>query len=92
MSPYRLPIASFWGRSELSVSSWIVTNVDRKPHHGVWRPSYTKAANVLLKLARNLIDRASDGRLDQWAGGVIGAVIADCHACTSAMAADLHSL
>jgi hypothetical protein len=31
-------------------------------------PPIPKAANVLLKLARNLIDRASDGRLDQWTG------------------------
>jgi hypothetical protein len=48
------PYRKFLGRIELSVSGWIVTNVDRQPHNdGVRHPSYTEAAKALLKLARN---------------------------------------
>jgi hypothetical protein len=71
------PYRKFLGRIELSVSGWIVTNVDRQPHNdGVRHPSYTEAAKALLKLARNPVERANGGRLSQWTAGLAVAAIA----------------
>ena len=87
-SPYR----KFLGRIELSVSGWIVTNVDRQPHNdGVRHPSYTEAANALLKLARNPVDRANSGRLGQWAAVATVAVMAIATLAPGAMATEQNS-